>query len=650
MGKRAVAGVLSLLVLTGCADSQASESPAAGSAQEPLLVATTVSPLTSIAASIGGEHVRVRGIVPEGTNSHTFEPPPSTAGLLSDADVIFVNGLKLEDPTVELAAANKQAETEIVELGTTVLPESDYIYDFSFPRADGKPNPHLWTDPTFAAKYAAVIAAKLSELDPEHAADYEANLASFTEAAQDLAEAVRADQATVPGGIKLLTYHDAYAYVAKDFGWTVIGAIQPADFAEPTAREVAALIDQVKAEKVAAIFGSEVFPSPVLQEIADATGAQYIDDLRDDDLPGAPGDAEHSWLGLMRYDYADDDRGAGRGGDRPAPACDQRPVAGQRRVPAMTTAPADSGDVLLRAESLSIAYQAGRPVLRDVDLTIRPSQFTGIVGPSGSGKTTLLHALAGSITASRTGQRAGRQAWSGSVWRRPGLRTGYVPQLETINWDFPVTVFECALMGRPQRGLRARATAAERVVVMAALERLGIADLAARHIRELSGGQQQRMFLARALVRDPQVLLLDEPTSGVDITTRHAVLHLLADIAASGVAIVLTTHDLNGMAAHLPHLVCLHGRVIAEGAPAEVLTAPVLEATFGAGLDVLTHLGLPVVVDAGRGHVGTPHHLPDAHPFRSGSAGTATDHLPGGGFARAVAVGTDPGSDGGAVG
>jgi zinc/manganese transport system ATP-binding protein len=87
----------------------------------------------------------------------------------------------------------------------------------------------------------------------------------------------------------------------------------------------------------------------------------------------------------------------------------------------------------------------------------------------------------------------------------------------------------------------------------------------------------------------------------VDITTRHAVLHLLADLNASGISIVLTTHDLNGMAAHLPHLVCLNRRVIAEGPPAAVLTAPVLEATFGAGLDVLTHLGMPVVVDAGRG-------------------------------------------------
>lgn len=252
---------------------------------------------------------------------------------------------------------------------------------------------------------------------------------------------------------------------------------------------------------------------------------------------------------------------------------------------------------LLRTTGLSIAYQRGRPVLSDVDLTIGDGEFTGIVGPSGSGKTTLLRVLMGAITQPRRDRQG---LWAGTLERRDGLRMAYVPQLETINWDFPVTVFECVLMGRPQHGARFRATATERGEVMAALERLGMAHLASRHIRELSGGQQQRMFLARALTGKPDLLLLDEPTSGVDITTRHAVLHLLGDLNASGISIVLTTHDLNGMAAHLPNLVCMNRRVIAQGDPAQVLTAPVLEATFGAGLDVLTHLGMPVVVDSAR--------------------------------------------------
>ena len=286
-------------LLAACGSS--SSAPASDS---PLTIATTVSPLTSIVSAIGGDHVRIQGIVPEGANSHTFEPAPQDAEILSTADIIFVNGLKLEDPTLELARTNMKQGAEIVELGTLSLPESDYIYDFSFPKEEGKPNPHLWTDPAYAIKYADIVRQKLSERDPAHAADYQANFEAFKAKAQALADALRADQQTVPdGNLKLVTYHDAYAYFAKDFGWKVIGAIQPKTFADPTPSEVADLIAQIKAEGVPTIFGSEVFPSSVLEAIAAETGVRYEDSLRDDDLPGAPGDPQHSLLELLRYDY-----------------------------------------------------------------------------------------------------------------------------------------------------------------------------------------------------------------------------------------------------------------------------------------------------------------------------------------------------------
>ena len=127
-----------------------------------------------------------------------------------------------------------------------------------------------------------------------------------------------------------------------------------------------------------------------------------------------------------------------------------------------------------------------------------------------------------------------------------------------------------------------------------------IAGLADRHIRELSGGQQQRVFIARALLGRPQLLLMDEPTSGVDVRTRHEVLHLLGDLHRDGLAVVLTTHDLNGIAAHLPHLVCLNTEIIGSGSPAAVLTADILERTFGAPMEVLEHAGMRIVVDSHR--------------------------------------------------
>jgi ABC-type Zn uptake system ZnuABC Zn-binding protein ZnuA len=269
-------------------------------AETNLKIVTTVSPITSIAENIGGTMIEVEGIIPEGVNSHTYEPAPSVAQTLSEADLIVVNGLDLEDPTVALAESSKQDDTEILMLGNETITEDEYQFDFSFPEADGHPNPHLWPNPLHGLTYAELIHDKLAELDPENAAYYDANLEAFRTQIEDIDQRMMTAAATVPdANRKLLTYHDSWAYWAPRYGFVVIGAVQPSDFAEPSAQEVADLIDQIKAEDLPAVFGSEVFPSDVLETIADEAGAEFIDDLRDDDLPGAPGDANHTYVGLM---------------------------------------------------------------------------------------------------------------------------------------------------------------------------------------------------------------------------------------------------------------------------------------------------------------------------------------------------------------
>ncbi len=298
MRRRATAVVLLLLATSfaACGDDDSSAD------DDRIVIATTVAPITSIVANIVGDRADVRGIVPEGTNSHTFDPRPSVAELLSEADVVFVNGLQLEEPTTELAEANLKDGAEIVELGTETFPEDSWIYDSSFPEEDGKPNPHLWTDPLLARRYAVLVRDVMVRLDPVNDDHYQANLEAFSDKIGELDAAMRIAFDTVPRR-ELLTYHDAYAYFARDYGWDVIGAIQVSDFEDPTPSEVADLIEQVRREQVPAIFGSEVFPSPVLEQIANETDAEYVDDLRDDDLPGGPGDPDHSWLGLMVFDY-----------------------------------------------------------------------------------------------------------------------------------------------------------------------------------------------------------------------------------------------------------------------------------------------------------------------------------------------------------
>jgi ABC-type Zn uptake system ZnuABC Zn-binding protein ZnuA len=302
--------VAAAVIAGGCGGSdsgsaaEAASTTATAASGEQLKVVATVSPLTNIVANVAGGLADVEGVVPEGENSHEFEPAPSVAELLSSADVIFINGLHLEEPTKELAAANLKDGAEIVELGNGTISEGEYIYDFSFPEEGGDPNPHLWTNPNYAKRYAEIVKDTLSERDSANADAYQANYETLAAQIDEFSAALMEASQTVPEAQrKLLTYHDSFPYFARDFGWTVIGAVQPSDFAEPTPKEVGDLIQQIEAEGIPAIFGSEVFPSPVLDQIANETGAEYVDDLRDDDLPAEPGAPEHSLLGLLQFDY-----------------------------------------------------------------------------------------------------------------------------------------------------------------------------------------------------------------------------------------------------------------------------------------------------------------------------------------------------------
>lgn len=245
---------------------------------------------------------------------------------------------------------------------------------------------------------------------------------------------------------------------------------------------------------------------------------------------------------------------------------------------------------IVELRNLTCGY--GRSVaLDDVNLRVAEGDFVGLLGPSGAGKTTLLRALLGAVTV-----HSGEIAVYGQKLNGYVPRVGYVPQVETVDWNFPVTVEEVVMMGRAMEGgpfpWNRRQ---DRDRARAILERLGIGDLSRRHIRQLSGGQQQRVFLARALISSPRLLLLDEPTSGVDIKTRDDLLHLLDELNHQGVTVIMTTHELNAVAAHLAWVVCINGRIVAEGAPAEVFTPEILRRTYGAEMPIIKHEGMTLV-------------------------------------------------------
>lgn len=252
------------------------------------------------------------------------------------------------------------------------------------------------------------------------------------------------------------------------------------------------------------------------------------------------------------------------------------------------------GPPAVRLDQVTAGY-AGSAVLRDLSVEVAQGELLGAVGPSGSGKTTLLRLLTGQAEAYAGSVRVfGRPVRPG----RPSRRVGYVPQLDRVDWDFPVTVEQVVLLGLTADSRRLPwFTRAERARAAATLERLSLDGLGDRHIRELSGGQQQRMFLARAMARQADLILLDEPTSGVDLATRHDVLHLLGELNAEGVTILLTTHDLNWVAAHLPRVICLNRTVVGDGHPVEVFTPDVLRATYGAEVQVIHQGDLVFVAD-----------------------------------------------------
>lgn len=266
-------------------------------------VATTVAPISSLARNIGGDRIRLHGIVPDATNSHTFEPSPSDAQFLAAADLIVVNGLHLEQPTLDLAEASKKPDTPIKLLGDNTISEDEWLFDFSFPESEGDPNPHLWMNVQYALRYAELMRDWFGEADPTNKDYYSANFEALKARLDELDAMVKQGVASVPEqNRKLLTYHDSWAYWARQYGFTVIGAVQASDFSDPSPQEVADLIDQIKVQSVPAVFGSEVFPSPVLEQIARESGARFVDALRDDEPPGPERAAEHTYLGMLKKD------------------------------------------------------------------------------------------------------------------------------------------------------------------------------------------------------------------------------------------------------------------------------------------------------------------------------------------------------------
>ena len=236
----------------------------------------------------------------------------------------------------------------------------------------------------------------------------------------------------------------------------------------------------------------------------------------------------------------------------------------------------------IEVRDLTVAYRES-PVLWDIDLDVTSGALMAIVGPNGAGKTTLIQAILSLIKPA-----AGQIRIFGQPYRSVASSVGYVPQRGSVDWDFPTSVLDVVLMGLYGRlGWVRRPGRDQRAEAMAALDQVGMAELAHRQISQLSGGQQQRVFLARALVQDARIYLMDEPLQGVDATTERTIIELLRTLQSLGKTVMVVHHDLQTVSSYFDEVLLLNVRRIASGPVSEVFTEANLRLTYGGRVAII---------------------------------------------------------------
>lgn len=244
-----------------------------------------------------------------------------------------------------------------------------------------------------------------------------------------------------------------------------------------------------------------------------------------------------------------------------------------------------SSSPALEVSHLTVCYDR-KPALWEVDLSIPRGSMAGIVGPNGAGKSTFLKAALGLIPVT-----SGSVRFFGSEYRDARHRIAYIPQRESVDWGYPINARDVVVMGLyRETGLFRRVGREQKKRADQALDRVGMLEFAGRQIGELSGGQQQRVFLARALVQNADLFLMDEPFAGIDATTEQVILELMKDLRESGATLVCVHHDLPTVADYFDHLVLLNLKVVASGALRQVFNRETLTQCYGGRLELLTKL------------------------------------------------------------
>jgi ABC-type Zn uptake system ZnuABC Zn-binding protein ZnuA len=289
--KRLAVVAFLLVAVVGC---NASATPARPGL---LTVVTTTTVFADLVQQVGGNRVTVHALVPRGADVHTFDPAPSDAQAISAARLIVMNGLGLDDWLTGVIRDAGAGDTPLLRLGNS-LPDAQLI---TAPADEGGAvNPHLWMDVAYARGYVALIADQLSQVDPSGTAAYQSNLATYDAALASLDSSIRAQFAELPpDNRRVVSFHDAFPYFARAYGLEIVGVVVPAPGQDPSAGQIAALIQAIRASHVKAVLAEAQFDDRLAQTIAAETGTTIVKNLYDDSVGAAPAD---SYTGIMQWD------------------------------------------------------------------------------------------------------------------------------------------------------------------------------------------------------------------------------------------------------------------------------------------------------------------------------------------------------------
>lgn len=296
-------GLAATLVLTACGGGDSTTAAAGDDGS--LRVATSIAPFQDLVSQVAGDRAEVSSIVPAGVDGHTYEPTPGDVRTLTEVDLLILPDVELNPVVSSLAFDNLPDDADVVDLNALVVPEDEVIFADSHSHGDGpahghQRNVHTWTNLPYAKAMVSEIVTALSDADPDGAEVYQANGEALLTKIEELMSASQQALSTVPDDNRtLVVYHDSWSYFGRFYGFDVQGALQAVNFAEPSAAELRTMVQQVQAAGVPAFFGSEVFPTSVLEQVASESGVDYVGNLSDDKLPGEPGDPNHSYVGMM---------------------------------------------------------------------------------------------------------------------------------------------------------------------------------------------------------------------------------------------------------------------------------------------------------------------------------------------------------------